>query len=167
MHASTASLAGQDTCALSIVKEEKARRLAKKAVKALQEDDFSSLSDEELDALDKMEDKAQNDEEFDAMQDKVWAEMTKAMGYTPEEWDKLPEEQRKKIWNFHNATLSGKGSLGDGTLTGYDPKTNTKFRYRNSYEVTDPTTGEKYVTQVNPEYDQEHSIAQHPAMARR
>ena len=51
VHASTANLADQDTCAISLVKEEKARRKALKMKKALCEEDLSQLSDDDLDKL--------------------------------------------------------------------------------------------------------------------
>ena len=51
-----------------------------------------------------------------------------------------------------------KSMFGDGVHTAVDPKTGKMFRYRNSYEVTDPSTGEKVVTAFNPYYDMEHSI---------
>ena len=56
VNASTASLADQDSCAISFIKEEKAKRFAKKALKCLTENDFSDLSDEDLDKLDKLKD---------------------------------------------------------------------------------------------------------------
>ena len=54
VNASTADLADQDTCALSLIKEEKAKRVANRFLKCLKENDFSSLSDDELDKLEKI-----------------------------------------------------------------------------------------------------------------
>lgn len=100
--ASTANLAAQDTCALSIVKEEKARRFAKKAMKCLKENDLSDLSDEELDALDAMQDAANNGSEMSPENDKAWQLILKDMGYTQAEWDAMTPEKREKVWKFYD-----------------------------------------------------------------
>jgi len=98
VNASTANLADQDTCAISIIKEEKARRFAKKALKCLKEDDFSSLSDDELDKLDKIKDAVENGEPLDSKDSKVWQMMLKDMGYTQAQWDAMSPEERDKAW---------------------------------------------------------------------
>ena len=85
-----------------MIKEEKAKRFAKKALKCLQENDFSSLSDEELDKLDKLKDNIEDGKPLGNEDKKVWQIMLKDMGYTQEEWDALPPEKREKIWDFHN-----------------------------------------------------------------
>ena len=55
-----------------MIKEEKARRFAKKALKCLQENDFSSLSDEELDKLDKLKDNIEDGKPLGNEDNKVW-----------------------------------------------------------------------------------------------
>ena len=79
------------------------------------------------------------------------------MGYTPKEWNELDPEKREKIWNMHNQPIASKTGFGDGIHIGTDPKTGKKFRYRNQYEVTDPSTGENVTIMFNPNYDMEHS----------
>ena len=49
VNASTADLVDQDTCAINLIREERAKRSAKKMMKALCEQDMSDLSDKELD----------------------------------------------------------------------------------------------------------------------
>ena len=49
VNASTADLIAQDTCAINLIREERAKRSAKKMLKALCEEDMSDLSDKELD----------------------------------------------------------------------------------------------------------------------
>ena len=167
VHASTANLADQDTCALSIIKEEKAKRFAKKALKCLQENDFSALSDEELDKLDKLKDNIEDGKPLGNEDNKVWQIMLKDMGYTQEEWDALPPEKREKIWDFHNQPAISRTGFADAVHVGTDPKTGKKFKYRNQYEIDNPETGAKDVTMFNANYDMEHSPNQHPSAAKR
>jgi len=49
VNASTADLIDQDTCAINLIREERAKRSANKMMKALCEQDMSDLSDKELD----------------------------------------------------------------------------------------------------------------------
>lgn len=97
--ASTASLADKDTCAISIIKEEKAKRFAKRALKCLTENDFSTLSDEDLDKLDKLKDDIEDGKELDDEQDRIWGLILKDMGYTKDEWDAMEPEKRDKIFS--------------------------------------------------------------------
>ena len=55
-----------------MIKEEKAKRFAAKVCKCLNENDFSSLSDEELDNLDKIKDAIENGKSTNAEQDRAW-----------------------------------------------------------------------------------------------
>ena len=167
VNASTTNLVDQDTCALSMIKEEKAKRFAAKVCKCLNENDFSSLSDEELDNLDKIKDAIENGKSTNAEQDRAWELILKQMGYTPKEWNELDPEKREKIWNMHNQPIASKTGFGDGIHIGTDPKTGKKFRYRNQYEVTDPSTGENVTIMFNPNYDMEHSTYQHPSAVKR
>ena len=152
--ASTANLVGKDTCTISMVKEEKARRSAKRILKALQEADFSQLPDADLDALDRIKDAIDADARMDDKDRRVWLAVLKDMGYTEEEWNKLTPEQQQKIWDYESTPLP-KSNFGDGVHVEVDPKTGKPFRYRNSYEVYDPKTGEKLVTAFNPDYSDE------------
>ena len=165
--ASTANLAGQDVCAISLIKEEKAKRKAKKMCKALQENDFSSLSDEELDMLDSIKDKIEAGVEMAPEQDRVWVAILDQMGYTPEEWEKLTPEKQQKIWDFHSQPIRSDTGFGDAVHTDVDPKTGKAFRYRNQYQFYNPETGEEDITTFNPSYDMEHSGYQHPSAAKR
>lgn len=164
--ASTANLVGKDTCTISMVKEEKARRSAKRILKALQEADFSQLPDADLDALDRIKDAIDADARMDDKDRRVWLAVLKDMGYTEEEWNKLTPEQQQKIWDYESTPLP-KSNFGDGVHVEVDPKTGKPFRYRNSYEVYDPKTGEKLVTTFNPDYSDEKSPYQHPSAAKR
>ena len=55
------------------------------------------------------------------------------MGYTQEEWDKLPPEKRDKVWNFYGQKEISKTGFADDVKVGVDPKTGKKFRYRVQY----------------------------------
>lgn len=74
VNASTANLVKKDTCALSMIKEEKCKRRAEKMLKALNEDDFSFLSDIELDQLDTIKDAVADDnlDQLSPEDVKVW-----------------------------------------------------------------------------------------------
>lgn len=166
VEASTANLADQDTCAISFIKEEKAKRLAKKFLKCLKENDLSSLSDDELNKLDQIKDAADAGK-FDDQSlenNKVWQSMLKQMGITQKEWDEMTPDQKKRAWNNceENQPLP-KGQFGDGIHTAIDPKTGKKYRYREQFIVFDPKTGETHVTAFNPNYSGDESIHQHPS----
>ena len=95
INASTADLISQDTCAINLLREEKARRKVKKINMALLENDISTLSDEEIEQT-----------------ELAWEETLKAMGYTPETWDKLSPEAREKAWiDFCEKELVNAGEI--------------------------------------------------------
>lgn len=165
--ASTANLAAQDTCALSIIKEEKVRRFAKKAMKCLKENDLSDLSDEELDALDAMQDAANNGHEMSPENDKAWQLILKDMGYTQAEWDAMTPEKREKVWKFYDQPEISRTGFGDTVKVGVDKDTGKQYRYRTEYIVKNPETGAEERTTFNPNYDADHSMYQHPAAMRR
>ena len=174
VHASTADLADQDTCAISIIKEEKAKRFAKKALKCLKENDFSSLSDEDLDKLDVLKDKIDNGGSgLSGEDDRVWQLMLKDMGITQKQWEDMTPEQREKFWDASpsNQPLRAPGakysSFGDAVHTEVDPKTGKKFKYRNQYDVSNPETGGHDIVMFNPNYDADSSTYQHPSMVKR
>ena len=172
VNASTANLADQDTCALSLIKEEKAKRTANKFLKCLKENDFSSLTDDELDKLDKIQTAIDNGEDInDALNDDdpVWKQILKSMGVTQKEWDDMTPEQRDKFWarSPSNRPALNPTGFGKGVHVGFDPETGKAFRYQKSFEVTNPETGEKEVTMFNPNYDADHSMHQHPSAAKR
>ena len=174
VNASTADLIAQDTCAISFVKEEKAKRSAKKILKALNEEDLSSLSDKDLDSLEGIQDAIQSGEGAEGMNDdelRVWKALLATMGYTPEEWDKLTPEQQQKEWKAQDDSRQQLSKSGFARwLTGIDPKTGKKFRYQNQYMDFVPYKddeggfhqGQRVPTQFNPDYTQEISQYQHP-----
>lgn len=103
--ASTANLVNKDTCALSMIKEEKARRSAKKMLKALKENDYTKLSDSDLDTLDGIKDAIDSGEGEEGMTDEelaAWKWILNDMGYTQEEWDKLSQEEKDKAFKQYN-----------------------------------------------------------------
>lgn len=171
VNASTASLADQDSCAISFIKEEKAKRFAKKALKCLTENDFSDLSDEDLDKLDKLKDAIEDGKKLDADQDRSWEMILNDLGYTKADWEAMEPEKKEKIFDqlihpVRNRTGFSTG-FSDKPHIGIDPKTGKKFRYRNLYKVKNPETGEYEITAFNPNYDADHSIYQHPAAAKK
>lgn len=169
INASTANLAAKDTCAISLIKEEKAKRLATKFLKCLKENDFSSLSDDDLDKLDQIKDAADGKTSGKSLKDdKVWQIMLKQMGVTQKEWDDMTPEQKKVVWdNTEENQPLPKGYFGDGIHTAVDPKTGKKYRYREEFEVFDPKTGERLKTAFDPNYTSDKSTYQHPAKFRR
>lgn len=76
VNASTANLVKKNTCALSIVKEERARRTATKMLKCLRENDLSDLSDKELETIENIADAIEDGEDLtDSLtpeEQKVW-----------------------------------------------------------------------------------------------
>lgn len=181
VNASTANLADQDTCAFSMIKEERARRSAKKIIKALNEEDLSQLSDKDLEQLDGIQDALQNGEGADGMTDdelKVWKALLATMGYTPEEWDELSPEEQEKAWKAQDELRGQLSKSGFARwLTGVDPKTGKKFRYQNQYTDFVPfdtkhntaidqesglKAGDTFQDQFNPDYTQDKSRYQHP-----
>lgn len=168
VNASTANLADQDTCAISFIKEEKAKRFAKKALKCLRENDFSSLSDEDLDKLDNLKDQIDSNSKLSPEDARIWQSMLDDMGVTQQEWNEMSDEEKDKLWDKSPANQPlPKSMFGDTIKIGVDPKTGKKFRYRVDYEVKDPETGEKLRTTFNPDYDMETSPLQHPSAAER
>ena len=165
--ASTANLSDQDACAVSFIKEEKAKRFAKKALKCLNENDFSDLSDEDLDKLDKLKDAIDDGKKLDAEQDRVWELILKDMGYTKAEWEAMDPEKRDKIFAKFNQPIGSRTGFSNEPHVGIDPKTGKKFRYRNQYKVKNPETGEYEITAFNPNYDADHSPYQHPAAVKK
>ena len=164
--ASTANLVDQDTCALSVIKEEKLRRKAAKMLKALREDDFSALSDENLEQLDKIKDAVDNREGLSGEDLRIWKTILSQVGFTPEEWEKLTPEQQKKAWKeFEDDTISPSGFARYQTKV--DPKTGKTIRYQNKYAFLNPETGDVDVTQFNPDYTMDKSMYQHPSAAKR
>ena len=167
VNASTASLADQDACKSSLIKEEKAKRFAKKALKCLNENDFSTLSDEDLDKLDKLKDAVENGKKLDAEQDRIWELILKDMGYTKAEWEAMEPEKRDKIFDQFNQPIISSTGFSNEPHIGIDPKTGKKFRYRNQYKVKNPETGEYEITAFNPNYDADNSPYQHPTAAKK
>ena len=172
VNASTANLADQDTCAISIIKEEKARRFAKKALKCLKEDDFSSLSDDELDKLDKIKDAVENGEPLDSKDSKVWQMMLKDMGYTQAQWDAMSPEERDKAWEANPENKpAGINKTGFGPAQ-YKHVLSVPSSRPPSEDIGyvasgDPEPGSYVTHQFNPNYDMEHSMVQHPSAAKR
>ena len=171
VHASTASLADQDTCAISVIKEEKAKRSAKKMLKCLQENDFSELSDDDLDKLDNIKDAIESGVGIAGMtaaERATWKAILDDMGLTQAEWDKLtPEEQEKMLSQSDAGQPVPKSNFGDGIHKGTDMKTGKRIRWRVGYDVKDPATGERVRSAWNPNYHQEDSVLQHPAELKR
>ena len=179
--ASTANLVSKNTCKFSMIKEEKLHRKAANIMKALQEEDLSKLSDEDIETIDDIQDAIENHEDVelkDAEDERLWELILKSMGYTKEEWEKLSPEEREKIWNAANEPMSNFASktgfakyLTDPKYLkktmGVDPGTDKPIRYTLSHEVPDIENGGRIVTQFNPDYDQEHSMQQHPAAAKK
>lgn len=173
--ASTANLVKKDSCALSLVKEEKARRMAKKMLKCLKENDFSELTDKELDIADKLNDKMisgsnVDDEDLSPEEKKVWEIVLDQMGYTPEEWDELSPEEQEKVFKQHPANKPATTKTGFSEfLTDIDPKTGKRFKYRPEFPVyvpryknpktgeQDPDAGKIMPTGFNPDYSIEDS----------
>ena len=131
--ASTADLSDQDTCAFSIIKEEKARRTAKKFLKALQENDLEQLTDKELDQLDGIQDALQSGEGQEGMtpeEKRVWEVLLNQMGYTQEEWDKLTPEEQDKVWKADLSMHDQANKTGFANYTiERDPKTGKLKKY--------------------------------------
>lgn len=174
VNASTADLVAQDTCAINLIREEKMRRKAKKMAKALCENEYSELSDEDLDQLEGISDAIQSGKGVDGMTDDelaVWNTMLKILGCTQEEWDKMtPEQQERRMKN--NDELSGRLSKTGFARyhTKFDPKTGKWVRYQNQYQAFIPkeddelgaNSGERFTTAFNPDYEEEDSMYQHP-----
>lgn len=154
--ASTANLADQDTCAISIIKEEKCKRKAAKMFNALKENDFSSLSDDDLEILDSIKDAVDTGEKMDPEHATIWKQILKDMGYTEEEWNKLTPEQQDKAWK-----KSEKPAISRSGFAGYEPGKEPR------YQIFDPKTGERITTAWNPNYTQEMSVLQHPSMLKK
>ncbi len=142
VNASTADLVSKDTCAISMVKEERAARKAKKMLKSLRESDFTELTDEELRELDAIQDAVRSDEDLDAEHMRIWAKILDQMGYTQEEWDKLTPEQQDKVWRASEEPVISKSGFSPYHI-GVDPKTGKKFKYQNKYEVFVPAAKTK------------------------
>ena len=158
VNASTANLADQDTCALSIVKEEKARRAAKKILKCLKENDMSDLSDEQLDQLDNIKDAVDSAEGIDSLTPSelaTWNAILATMGITQKEWDAMTPEQQDKFWA---GSPANKPAV---SRTGFAQGSGAKV------EVYDPDIGGRVTSVFNPNYDMEHSMLQHPGAKRR
>ena len=172
--ASTANLINQDTCAISMVKEEKAKRTAKKIIKALNEEDLSELSDKDLDSLEGIQDAIQSGEGAEGMNDdelRVWKALLATMGYTLEEWNKLSPEEQDKVWKAQDELRGQLSKSGFARWhTGVDSKTGKKFRYQNQYMDFIPQAddelglhaGQRVPTAFNPDYTSELSRYQHP-----
>ena len=162
--ASTANLVKKDCCALSLVKEEKAKRLATKMLKCLKENDFSDLTDKELDIADDINDAIVAGEGFEAMtaeEQKVWNLILAQMGFTQEEWDKLTPEKQEEVFKKHPANNPSISKTGFADyLTKIDPETGEEIKYRNEYIVDNPETGMQDKTAFNPNYTKEKSIHQ-------
>ena len=179
VNASTANLVKKDTCALSLVKEEKCKRKAKKMLKALREDDLSDLTDLELDQLDNIKD-AIADDELDKLtpeEARIWEIVLNQMGYTTEEWDKLTPEQQEKEFKRSEANnpILSKTGFADA-YHAVDPKDHSKrYKIQNSWMVPDrewvqdPDGKGGHVefrglkpTAFNPNYTSDDSTYQHP-----
>ena len=145
--ASAANLAGQDTCAISIIKEEKAKRKAKKILKCLRENDLPSLTDDELDLIDKIQDVVidGDDADLEKLTDdelRVWNIVLDQMGYTQEEWDKMTPEQQEKAFKDNPANKVAT------SRSGFGPSSKT-------INVYDPESDMMITTGFNPNYDKE------------
>ena len=184
VNASTANLVKKDTCALSLIKEEKCKRKAMKMLKALREDDLSDLTDDELDQLDVIKDAVANDE-LDTLtpeEARIWEIVLNQMGYTSEEWDKLTPEQQEKEFKrseANNPILSRTGFAD--AFHAVDPKDHSKrYKIKNTYVVDDleyvqdkdgkgghiSYAGKKPMA-FNPDYTSDDSIYQHPSLAKK
>lgn len=167
--ASTANLIAKDSCALSIVQEEKARRSAKKMLKALKENDFSGLSDEDLEKLDKIQTAIKHGnglEDLTPIEVKTLEAFAKSMGYTIEDWMKLSyEEQDKIIKNIDDVYTPSKSGFASIHTRKMD---NGKIeKYRNQYNVYDPDSKEMQHIMFNPNYTADDSPYQHPSASKR
>jgi hypothetical protein len=169
VEASTANLIGKDSCALSLVKEEQAKRSAKKLLKAIQENDFSSLSDKDLNTLDNIETALATGSEYedlDPQERKVLTVIANTCGYSLNDWLSLAPEKREKIMAKHNEIFKiSKTGFAD-VHVGVNPKTGKVERYRNSYAVEVPKedkvggkdAGEIEIINFNPYYTADDSI---------
>lgn len=162
--ASTANLIGKDSCALSIVQEEKARRSAKKMLKALKENDFSKLSDDDLDKLEKIQTTMKHGsglEDLTPDEVKILNAFTGSLGYTIEDWMKLPDREQERILkNIDDVyTPSKTGFSSIHTRTKDDGKIE---KYRNQYSVYDKESDSMQYTMFNPHYTSDDSPYQHP-----
>lgn len=167
VNASTADLVDQDTCAINLIREERAKRSAKKMLKALCEEDMSDLSDKELDQLEGIQDALASGEGEDGMTDeelKVWKTLLRTMGYTLEQWNAMTPEQQKKAWDRDIEKSKQLSKSGFARWhTAINPKDwKDRKRYQNQYQVFDPETGERLDTAFNPDYTSEISPHQHP-----
>ena len=174
VNASTADLIGQDTCAINIIKEERAKRKAQKMMKALCENEVDKLSDEDLEELDGISDAIQSGEGVDGMTDdelRVWTAMLATLGYTPEEWNKLTPQQQEKVFQTDKMLSKQLSKTGFARwLIRQDPETGKPIRYQNQYQAFIPkkddelgvSNGEKFINQFNADYSAEISPHQHP-----
>ena len=172
VNASTADLVDQDTCAINLIREERAKRSANKMLKALCEQDMSDLSDKELDQLEGIQDALASGEGEDGMTDeelKVWKTLLKTMGYTLEQWNSMTPEQQKKAWDWDVEKSKQSSKSGFARWhTVIDPH-DWRNRKRVDYEFPvpdpdDPEGRKGFVgrTQFNPDYTSEISPHQHP-----
>ena len=166
VNASTADLAAQDTCKLSIVKEEKLRRQGTRMAKALKESDFSALSDEDLEKLDTVKDKIDGGKPLTHEENKLWRIILADIGFTPEEWSQLTPEEQDKVWAKSEEPAISRTGFAP-YMTKVDPKTGKTIKYQVKHEVFNPKTGEVDVTQFNPNYTSELSYYQHPSAFKR
>ena len=166
VNASTANLVGKDSCALTMVQEEKAKRSAKKMLKALKENDFSSLSDKDLNTLDNIQTALDNGSDYKdltAEERKVLEVIAKNCGYSLNDWLKLSPEKREKIIADYDERMKISPTGFTDIHTRKRPDGTTEY-YRNGYYVDNPETGEKELIHFNPYYTADDSVYQHPSM---
>ena len=167
VNASTADLVDQDTCAINLIREERAKRSANKMLKALCEEDMSDLSDRELDQLEGIQDALASGEGSDGMTDeelRVWKTLLRTMGYTLEQWNAMTPEQQKKAWDhdIENTKQASKSGFARWHTAINPEDWKDRKRYQNQYQIVDPETGERANTAFNPDYTSEISPHQHP-----
>ena len=163
VNASTANLISKNSCSLSMVQEEIAKRSAKKMLKALKENDLSKLSDKELDTLGNIQTAIKDGADLSDLDDKeqkVLNAFVNALGYTLEEWLSFDEKKQDSIINKYNEKFApSRTGFADVQMRTKNGKTEY---YRNSYQVYDPEHDETVITAFNPNYTSDDSTYQHP-----
>ena len=138
--ASTANLVNKNSCALTLVQEEKAKRSAKKMLKALKENDMSDLTDKELDALDDIQTAIKNGEDAEELSPenrKILEIMANSMGYSLDDWLSFDEEKQLRIMNkFHERTKLSNSGFAD-VHRRIKPDGKVEY-YRNQYIINNP-----------------------------
>lgn len=170
VNASTADLVDQDTCAINLIREERAKRSANKMMKALCEQDMSDLSDKELDQLEGIQDALASGEGSDGMTDeelRVWKTLLRTMGYTLEQWNAMTPEQQQKAWQWdvEKSKQSSKSGFArwHTVIDPHDWRNRSRVDYKFKVPREDWDDPEiAGITQFNADYTSDKSPHQHP-----